>query len=168
MGLACGCTAQAAPSLDAQLQALSGKVGIWFFYLSTCPYCARQEPILARISRDYNIAITPISLDGGATPDGIFPDYQYDRGQAAQLGVTVTPTLYLVHPSTRQAAKLAEGFRPWGDLLRRIAAVAQAVGWLDDKTLNAAVSESRTQTTAPAGGADAVLGQLRATRGVFR
>lgn len=120
----------AAPSLDAQLRSLSGNVGIWFFYLSTCPYCAQEEPVLHRISTHYDIPVTAISLDGGPTPTRIFKHYQDDRGQAAQLGVTVTPTLYLVHPATRQAVKLTEGYQPGGELVRRIVYAANAAGWL--------------------------------------
>lgn len=158
---------QAAPSLDAQLRALSGQVGIWFFYLSTCPYCAQEEPVLHRISARYEIPITAISLDGGPTPNRTFKHYVYDRGQAAQLGVTVTPTLFLVHPASRQAVRLSQGYQNADALMRRIAHAVHAAGW-QNKTDVAPAAPARQRPDADDAAAptlaDQILDKLNADR----
>lgn len=119
----------AGSDLDARLRTLSGEVGIWYFYLSTCPYCMRQEPILTAIAERYGIPVTAISLDGGPPPGGEIQGYVYDRGQATRLGVQVTPTLYLVHPASQQTAMLSAGHVDASTLLLRIAWVAEQAGW---------------------------------------
>lgn len=119
-------------SAQARPRSLSGEVGIWYFYLSTCPYCMRQEPILAAVAKRYGISVTPISLDGGPPPGHIYTAYMSDRGQAAQLGVRATPTLYLVHPSSREVAQLTTGFVSVQQLMQRIAQVIDAAGWASE------------------------------------
>src|SRR5699024_7801649 len=94
-------------AINAGLTVLSGEVRIWYFYLSTCPYCLRQEPILARLEQRYGIDIQPISLDGGAPQNRLFGGYEVNDGRAAKLGVHATPTLYLVNPGAKQAVLLS-------------------------------------------------------------
>jgi len=123
--------ANAQPTLHSQLRSLSGQVGIWYFYMSTCPYCQKQEPALAMFDERYGIEVTPVSLDGGPPPGREFEEYVPNRGQAARLGVQVTPTLYLVHPATQQTTLLATGLSQPRELAVRIIKAAKAAGWIE-------------------------------------
>lgn len=124
----------AAPAMAAGtgIGALRGKVGIWFFYMTTCPYCAKEEPILYKIEKEYGIAVLPISLNGGPTPNKLFKHYAINRGQATRLSVKVTPTLFLVNPNSKQVVELSQGLMPARRLIPRIVAAATNAGWLND------------------------------------
>ncbi|MCO6440519.1 MAG: conjugal transfer protein TraF [Nitrococcus mobilis] len=153
----------AQPGIDARLCALSG-VGIWYFYRSTCPYCVRQEPILHALASRYDIPVTPISLDGGPPPGRAFDGYTYDRGQAAQLGVRVTPTLYLVHPATRQAVLLSAGLMSAQALKRRIVRAGEVAGWVERELLGGATPDSSANTPRAAAVAeDSILKRMQAS-----
>ena len=43
--------------------ATTKRFGVVFIYKSNCPYCHQQAPILAEISKRYNLDIYPISYD---------------------------------------------------------------------------------------------------------
>lgn len=125
-----GATQSAIAYYDSVIQRVSDHVKVWYFYLSTCPYCRKQEPVLSAITRHYGIPVQPISLDGGAPPGGEFSYYIKDTGQAAQLGVLATPTLYLVNTNDRQAVQITSGFVSGATLMERMVWAARQAGWL--------------------------------------
>jgi len=116
---------------QALLSRLAKQAGIWFFFRSDCPYCAAQEPILEQFSHLYGFSILPISLDGKPMPDGRFPDFVNDSGQSVRLGVTVTPTMYLVSPPDR-VLKIAEGVQAVDQLADRLVELGHENGWVTD------------------------------------
>jgi conjugal transfer pilus assembly protein TraF len=120
---------------SAALRAL--KVGYWYFFRSDCPFWHKQNPILEMLARESGVPLLPISLDGLPLADGAFPDFVTDEGQGAQLGVRVTPTLYLVRPPM-QAVLVAAGVRTLDELEDRVLMVARDEGWISEDTYYAA------------------------------
>lgn len=127
---------------QAQMEALSQVAKqsvVWYFFRSDCPYCQKQDPILAYLQRTTDIRILPISVDGQGLLDGAFPDYVTDHGQAAKLNVTATPTLYLMSPPDKLVV-LSIGMRSLPDLLSRFVEVGHAQKLVDDSTYETAVN----------------------------
>jgi conjugal transfer pilus assembly protein TraF len=120
------------------LRDLAGKVGIYYFFKSDCQYCSKQNITLNTTMRDYGFRIMPISIDHQGFPDGSFPNWVPDRGQAAKLKISVTPTLYLFHPPN-EVVFLAAGLQTEGQLQKRILQVSQANGWLSKEELERAM-----------------------------
>jgi len=127
---------------DRVLRDLAQRVGIFFFFRSDCPYCHAQAPVIAILEKKYGFKIIPISIDGLPMPGGVYPNYRIDQGQAQKLGVTITPTMFLVNPEDEieKIRLLSQGAVSLSDLETRIISVAHDAGWLDDedykKTLN--------------------------------
>ena len=120
------------------LRELAGKVGIYYFFKSDCQYCAKQNLTLNTTVRDYGFRILPISIDHQGFADGSFANWVPDRGQAAKLKISVTPTLYLFHPPN-EVVFLAAGLQTEGQLQKRILQVSQANGWLSKEDLERAM-----------------------------
>jgi conjugal transfer pilus assembly protein TraF len=114
---------------------IAAKAGVWYFFRSDCPYCQAENPVLARLQRRIGLAVLPISLDGRAMSNSEFPRFVPDRGHARQLGVTATPTLYLVR-EPQQFALLSEGLVTDDELLTRMVLAAHEAGWITDEEFN--------------------------------
>lgn len=120
------------------LKDLAGKVGIYYFFKSDCPYCAKQNITLQALANDYGYPVLPVSIDHQGMPDGSFKDWVPDRGQAQQLGISATPTLYLFHPPN-EVVFLSAGLQTEGQLHKRILQVSEANGWLSKADLEKAL-----------------------------
>jgi conjugal transfer pilus assembly protein TraF len=120
------------------LSDLSKSVGIYYFFKSDCPYCAKQNITLVDLRKRYGFSIMPISVDGQAMPDGIFTEWTPDRGQASILGIESTPTLYLVKPPN-EVVMLSVGVQTTQGLEKRVLQVAHANKWIDDDTFERAM-----------------------------
>lgn len=112
------------------LNKLADKIGIWYFFQSTCPYCLRQNPILDYLQQDAPLSILAISLDGLPMVDGSHPNWVVDNGQGQQLQVSTTPTLFLVKPDTNDVVLLAAGLRSLPELKQRIVEVSYNQKWI--------------------------------------
>lgn len=123
----------------AVLQSIAQSTAIWYFFRSDCQYCHRQNPLLMLLQQEAGFSVLPISLDGRPLQDGAFGDWQPDGGQAAYLGVTSTPTLFLVRPETRQVVSLAVGQRSLPDIERRIIEISRDQNWIDGPTYQKAM-----------------------------
>lgn len=110
--------------------------GIWYFFRSDCPYCAAENPILERLEKRIGLAVLPISLDGRSMPENHFARFVPDKGHAQRLGVTQTPTLYLVQPG-KGFALVSEGLVTDEELIERMVIAAHTAGWLSDEEFNA-------------------------------
>jgi conjugal transfer pilus assembly protein TraF len=115
---------------------VAAEAGVWYFFASDCPYCRAQNPILARLQQRIGLTILPISIDGKAMPEGPFRSFVPDRGHARQLGVTQTPTLYLVR-DPKQFVLVSEGLVTDDELLERIVLAAHDAGWVSEEDFNA-------------------------------
>lgn len=114
---------------------IASMAGVWYFYRSDCPYCKAQNPVLERLQRRIGLAVLPIALDGRAMPEGAYARFVVNRGHAEQLGVTQTPTLYLVR-KPNEFVLLSEGLVTDDGLLERIVYAGHDAGWITDEEFN--------------------------------
>lgn len=107
---------------------------LYFFFKSDCPYCHAFAPILAGFAQATGIKIFPVTLDGGGLAE--FPQPHRDRGQAAALGATTVPAVFLANPATREIVPVAFGILSETELVERILAIANptASGYVDAST----------------------------------
>jgi conjugal transfer pilus assembly protein TraF len=117
---------------DALLEKIAGRVSLWFFFRSDCPYCEAQAPLLARLSQMYGFDILPVSVDGLPLSSGLFTDHVQDAGQANALGVRSTPAMFLVDPATATFVPLAQGLLSVAQLQDRIIEGAVKTGWVSE------------------------------------
>lgn len=108
---------------EVAIEKLAKEGGLFFFYSSSCAYCRKFAPILKNFSKNYNISILPITLDGGFLPE--FPNSKIDKGQAAKFNVTVEPSLFAVNPYTGKAYPVSQGLISEYDLRKRILDISQ-------------------------------------------
>jgi conjugal transfer pilus assembly protein TraF len=123
---------------------IASMAGVWYFYKSDCPYCRAQNPVLERLQRRIGLAVLPIALDERAMPEAAFARFVPNRGHAQQLGVTQTPTLYLVR-EPNEFVLLSEGLVTDDGLLERIVYAGHDAGWITDDEFNS------TRATKPTG-----------------
>ena len=110
--------------------------GLWYFFRSDCPYCRAENPVLERLQKRLSLVVLPISLDGQAMPEGHFAQFVPDKGHAQRLGVSKTPTLYLVQPG-HGFALVSEGLVTDQELVDRMVIAAHTAGWITDEEFNA-------------------------------
>jgi len=120
------------------LSQLSKQIGIYYFFKSDCQYCAKQNGVLQAMTKKYGFYVMPVSVDHAGLLDGSFPEWVPDRGQAARLNISATPTLYLFHPPN-DIAFLSVGVQTESQLQKRILQVSQANGWLSKEDLERAL-----------------------------
>jgi conjugal transfer pilus assembly protein TraF len=122
------------------VQQLFQRAGLWFFYASTCPYCAKEAPVLKSLENLYGVNVLAISLDGLPMPDGSFPEFVSDpTGKIySDLMIQKTPTLYLVSNDGAQKHMVAEGIVTMDELVDAIVIVAHQ---------NKLISEEEYQST---------------------
>lgn len=92
--------------------------GLWYFYRSNCPYCHRMAPAIKMVN-DKGLQVLPVSMDGKPLSNLDIP-FVNDDGQSKKLGVTVTPSVYLVNTKTRLVVPVSFGIVSYTDLLKRI------------------------------------------------
>lgn len=92
--------------------------GMFFFYSSTCSFCHKMVPVV-NLLNDNGLEVLPVSIDGKPLL-GLNKDYRVDQGQAKQLGVRVTPSLYLVNLKENIVFPIATGVVSYDDILTRI------------------------------------------------
>jgi conjugal transfer pilus assembly protein TraF len=119
------------------LRQISTKAGIVFVYHSDCHYCRIQAPVLQNFAKQYGFAVTAISLDGAPMPDGFFPEFITDSGQARELGVQKTPAMFLALPPDR-TVELSQGVLSIDELSQRVAMAAKKLGVIDDASFERA------------------------------
>ncbi len=92
--------------------------GLFFFYGSKCGYCHRMVPSINELVKQ-GMNVLPISVDGGIIEELNAPSV-IDAGQAEQLQVKQTPTLYLVNSNTKKVIPIASGIAAYSDIVTRI------------------------------------------------
>ena len=122
---------QADAATERVMEAIADQAGLWYFYRSDCPYCAAQSPVLENLARKADMAVVAIALDNAPLLDGHFPDWVPNGGQAEQLGVRATPTIYLVRPPG-EFLLIAEGVMAETSLRERMVHMAHQAGWISD------------------------------------
>jgi len=122
-------------------RAIAQMAGVWFFYRSDCSFCKAQVPVLERLSKRLDLVVLPVALDGFPLPEGNFARFVTNRGHAEELGITATPTLYLVR-RPNQFVLLSEGLVTDEALMQRMVLAAHEAGWISDDDFNS-TRESR-------------------------
>jgi len=102
---------------------LAREWGLFFFFRGDCSYCKHMGPTLQWITRQYDMTILPISLDG-ATIDGLPPSVK-DNGLSAQLGVEAVPLFVLGNVKTHKMVILGSGVLSLEDFVERIYVLTQ-------------------------------------------
>lgn len=97
--------------------------GLFFFFRGSCPYCHTFAPILKQFAEAYGIEVLPVSLDGGILPE--YPTPRVDTQVAADLGVEVVPSVYLVDPRGRNVIPVGAGVMSVDELVERIYVLTQ-------------------------------------------
>ncbi len=108
---------------------LAEKAGLWFFYQSNCSFCLKEAGVLKGLMNAYGFKVLPIALDGLPLPNGEFPNFTLDQGQAKKLGVETTPALFLVKPGG-SAIQLGQGLLSSDDIVNRAITLAHEQSWL--------------------------------------
>ena len=108
---------------------LAEKAGLWFFYLSNCTFCLKEAGVLKGLMNAYGFKVLPVALDGLPLPNGAFPNFTIDQGQAKKLGVETTPALFLVKPGGA-AIQLGQGLLSSDEIVNRAITLAHEQGWL--------------------------------------
>lgn len=107
---------------DQAIDMIARTDGLFFFFKQSCPYCRTQAPIVRTFAAKHGVSVMPISMDGGGMAE--FPDAVADNGWAAELGVTVTPALYMVNPRSKDIVPLGFGVLTEEDIADRIHVIA--------------------------------------------
>lgn len=128
------------------IKKVATQAGIWFFFSSSCPYCLKQLPLIQYLSKEYNINVLYISLDGGSIP-GI-PDDKVviDVGGKAtsQFNVTVTPTTYLVSNDASKFELLSNGVSALPKIQNALVQTAHKFDWINDDEYKSVQSVRRS------------------------
>lgn len=105
----------------AHAQAVSDaarKYGFFFFFKEDCPYCHAFAPIVQRFAQQNGIPVIAVSLDHGVIEG--FDDLRFDQGEAAAMGITVVPSLYMANPYTKQTLAVTHGIIGDAELAERV------------------------------------------------
>lgn len=130
---------QAEKGKQVVLKDVSQRFGIWFFFRSDCAPCHQQAPILHTFAAMNGFSVLPISVDGRDMPNNPWRKVLVDKGQALQLGIEGTPTIFLVS-QTGDFHAVADSVVPFDELQRRIIEIAASA--------NAITEEQYAQTRA--------------------
>ncbi|WP_127471977.1 conjugal transfer protein TraF [Thiomicrorhabdus aquaedulcis] len=104
---------------DSNLESLKEQgYGLFFFYRSDCDYCHQMEFPVKLLAERSKMDVMSISVDGVLVDK--FPNSQVDTGQAANLGVTQTPTIMLINTKTKDIQPIATGWVSVQELEKRI------------------------------------------------
>lgn len=112
------------------LNKMREQTGLFFFFSSDCIYCKHFAPIVKSFAERYQFEIISITLNGGVLPE--FPHAKIDKGQAAQFGVTVTPALYAVNPTTAKAYPVSIGLSSFEELTKQLYEISKIWGGAHD------------------------------------
>ncbi len=108
-------------SEDEYLKGMKDKVGLFFFFTSTCPYCQKQAKLLKVFSDTYGLSVKAVTQDGLPLPE--FPLAVKDNGMGEQLGVTKVPVIFLAIPDEQFLVPVGTGLITMDDLRVRILAI---------------------------------------------
>lgn len=114
---------------DEILRDLASRAGLLFFFDSTCERCPLQVTALQNMARMYDFEVIPISIDGGPMPDGSYPDFRVNQGQAEMIGIMQTPAIAIAMPPD-QVAVVSHGLSTVTDLQDRVTLAALTAGWI--------------------------------------
>jgi conjugal transfer pilus assembly protein TraF len=112
--------------------------GIWFFYLSNCPYCHKQLPALQVYKTYHKADVLGISMDGIVLAGDKVLEHKSDISlvMSNKFQVTVTPTMILVKKDGSGFKKISEGLLNMKDLTDRVIVAARHMNIITDEEFN--------------------------------
>lgn len=108
-------------NIEATLDGIGERFGIFYFFRSDCPYCHRFNPVLADFAQRNSITIQAVSVDGG--PNEVFQDYRINQGQFERLlegESAVVPAVMLLDTFTNEHHWVSFGLISQDELASRI------------------------------------------------
>ena len=99
------------------LTQLANQYALFFFYKGASPLDRAYATTVKAFATQYHFSLLPISADGSL--DLQLPQSKIDHGQMEQLGITVTPALILVDPSTQNIIPFHYGFASLNRLIEQ-------------------------------------------------
>jgi len=118
---------------DAYLTSMKEKVGLFFFYTSTCQYCQKQSQLLRLFSDTYGLSVKGVTKDGYALPE--WPDSVVDNGMGDQVGVTKVPTIFVAIPDEQFLVPVGAGILTVQELHDRLIKILQQRYQLKKRTM---------------------------------
>jgi conjugal transfer pilus assembly protein TraF len=128
------------------IEKVASLAGLWFFFSSTCPYCLKQLPLIQYLSKEYNMNVLYVSIDGGSIP-GIPDDkvvIDVDGQASSQFNVTVTPTTYLVSNDASKFELLSNGVSALPKIQNSLVKAAHTLNWISDTEYKSVQSVRRS------------------------
>lgn len=108
---------------DALLASMRERVGLFFFYTSTCNYCQKQSQLLRLFSDTYGLSVKAVTRDGYALPE--WPNSVVDNGMGDQVGVTKVPTIFVAIPDEQFLVPVGAGILTVQELHDRLVKILQ-------------------------------------------
>ena len=125
---------RARKALEKQIKNIAQEAGV-FFYDKNCDLCPKTAEVMNRFSINHGFVVNAVSMDGEPLPNGLFPDFKTDSGQAKQLGITGYPALFLAVPPDRLVS-LGQSALSIRDLEQRVMTAALIEGVIDQEQFN--------------------------------
>lgn len=101
------------------LTVVKERMGLLFFFRSTCPYCKAEYPIIQRLERQ-GLFVQAISLDHAPLPNMDEQAFVPDNGMAEYFDITRVPTIVVVDPQRNVSAIIAVGYTVEETILQRL------------------------------------------------
>lgn len=89
------------------LTSMRDRMGLFFFYTSTCPFCQKQSQLLKVFADTYGISIKPVTRDGYSLAE--WPNSEVDNGMGEQIGVNKVPVIYMAIPDEQFLVPIGAG-----------------------------------------------------------
>lgn len=119
------------------LAKLAKKVGIYFVFMSDCPFCHKQVSIIQLLKRKYGFIIKSISMDGLPMPNMGGLDWIPDGGHAKKLGVTMTPGIFFVKPGKElEVSEISQGYISLSEFEKIALFQGKEFGWITESDFN--------------------------------
>lgn len=102
------------------LESLGERYGVFYVYISTCPYCQAYSPILKNFAARYGMTVQAVTLDGGVLPE--WPETVVNQGQWQAWGLASqsVPATLLYDRQNKKIVPVAFGLLSEAELEERI------------------------------------------------
>ncbi len=118
---------------DALLTSMQDRMGLFFFFTSTCQFCQKQSQLLKIFADTYGLTVKAITQDGRPLPE--FPQAVVDNGMGLELGVTRVPVIFLSIPDEQFLVPVSAGLRTLEELRLHVVEVLKKRRGLKSHTL---------------------------------
>lgn len=121
-------------NLAKLIKKIGEHAGLWFFFKSDCRFCEAQANVIWYLEK-IGMPVLAVSIDGGELQRRKFEHTFVDQGHAAQLGVTSTPTIFLMSEDGK-FDMLGNSVLTLEQLRSRVILLAVRNGWITEAEYN--------------------------------